>query len=127
MRSLSNKRSFRTINSPACRIITPSDLESLGTRLVCASSRYCGPANSHAEVSGGKTTEESLSLSLILLELFLSSLGLLHLEDVEPHRLAEGSALAHHHQVPQLNVPVCVCVCVRVCTYHMCVCVCVCV
>ena len=40
-----------------------------------------------------------------LLELFLATFSLLHLEHVEPHCLTEGPALADHHQVTWLNVP----------------------
>ena len=40
-----------------------------------------------------------------LLELFLATFSLLHLEHVEPHCLTEGAALAGHHQVTWLNIP----------------------
>lgn len=40
-----------------------------------------------------------------LLELFLGACSLGHLEHVEAHSLAEGAALAHCHDVPNLHIP----------------------
>ncbi len=55
--------------------------------------------------------ENRLSLPLEFLELLLSAFGLLHFENIEPHSLAQGAALAYHNQVSQFNVPVCVWIC----------------
>lgn len=41
---------------------------------------------------------------LKLLELLLGSSSLCHFEDVEPHGLAEGSALSNSHNVPNCDV-----------------------
>ena len=40
------------------------------------------------------------------MELFLSTLDLLHLEHIESHCLAQRPALAYCHQVSQLNISV---------------------
>ena len=51
------------------------------------------------------TNQIATDVHLELLELFLESSSLGHLEDIEPHGLAEGSALADYHDVANCDIP----------------------
>ena len=51
------------------------------------------------------TNQIATSMHLELLELLLGSSSLGHLEDIEPHGLAEGSALSNYHDVANCDIP----------------------